>query len=63
MRQLIWSADVYCQNVNNLIYHIYTQTERRGKGLAAGETERECARDGEWLKIELASVAKTAVGE
>ncbi len=21
--------------------HIYTQTERRGKGLAAGETERE----------------------
>ncbi len=22
--------------------HIYIQTERRGKGLAAGETEREC---------------------
>ncbi len=41
--------------------------ERRGKGLAAGETERErereCARDGQWLKIELASVVKTAVGE
>jgi hypothetical protein len=38
--------------------------ERRGKGLAAGETEREreCARDGELLKMELASVLKTAVG-
>jgi hypothetical protein len=38
--------------------------ERRGKGLAAGETERECvcARDRESLKIELASVLKMAVG-
>jgi hypothetical protein len=45
--------------------HIYTRTERRGKGLAAGETEREreCVRDREWLKIELASVVKTSVGE
>jgi hypothetical protein len=36
--------------------------ERRGKGLAAGESERECARDGESLKMELASVLKIAVG-
>ncbi len=38
--------------------------ERRGKGLAAGETERErvCARDRELLKMELASVLKTTVG-
>jgi hypothetical protein len=27
--------------------HIYTQTERRGKGLAAGETERESVRETE----------------
>jgi hypothetical protein len=32
--------------------------ERRVKGLAAGETERECARDREWLKMELASIVK-----
>ena len=43
--------------------HIYTRTERRGNGLDAGETERECVRDRAQLKIELASVVKTAVGE
>jgi len=32
--------------------------ERSGKGLAAGETERDCVRDGESLKMELASVLK-----
>jgi hypothetical protein len=38
---------------------------KRGKGLAAGETERECVcvRDGDWLKLEVALVVKTAVGE
>jgi hypothetical protein len=25
--------------------HIYTQNERRGKKLAAGETERECVQE------------------
>ncbi len=42
----------------------YTRTERRGKGLAPGETERErvCVRDGESLKMRLASVPKMAVG-
>jgi hypothetical protein len=60
MRQLsCMSADAFCQKLNN---HFYTQTERRGKGQAARETERECARDGEWLKTELASVVKTVVG-
>jgi hypothetical protein len=43
--------------------HFYIQMERRVKGLAARETERECVRDGEWLKIGLALVVKTAVGE
>ncbi len=50
--------------------HIYTQMERRGKGLAAGETdrerererERECARDREWLQKDLASIVKMVVG-
>jgi hypothetical protein len=38
--------------------------ERRGKKLAAGETtERECVRDRESLKMEVASVVKTAFGE
>jgi hypothetical protein len=45
MRQLgCMSADVYCQIPNNHFTqqcHIYTLTERRGKELAAGETERE----------------------
>jgi hypothetical protein len=45
-------------------HHFYTQMEGRGKGLAAGETERErereCARDREWLKLELAPVVKMA---
>ncbi len=40
----------------------YTITERRGKGLAPGETERVCVRDGELLKMELASILKMAVG-
>jgi hypothetical protein len=38
--------------------------ERRGNGLPVGEREREreSARDGELLKMELASVLKMAVG-
>ncbi len=44
----------------------YTRTERRGKEVAPGETDREresvCVRDGESLKMELASVLKMAVG-
>jgi len=44
----------------------YDRTERRGKGLAPRETEREresvCVRDGESLKMRLASVLKMAIG-
>ncbi len=43
--------------------HIYIWTERRGKGLVAGETKRECVRDGEWLKMEATLVVKTAIEE
>jgi hypothetical protein len=46
MRQLgCMSADIYCQLTNNHFYtttSFYTGTERRGKRLAARETEREC---------------------
>jgi hypothetical protein len=67
MRQLVcMSADVYSQYLNNRYHkessYLYSNG-KKGKGLAAGETERECVRDREWLKIELASVVKTAVGE
>jgi hypothetical protein len=40
----------------------YTRMVRRGKGLASRETERECVREGESLKMRLASVLKMAVG-
>ena len=67
MRQLVFSPQTFI--VRFLIIgkmqdcHIYTRTERRGKGLAAGETERECVRDREWLKIGLASLVKMAIVE
>ncbi len=48
---------------NTESHHIYIRTERRGKGQATRETERECVRETEWLKIEVAWVIKTAVGE
>ena len=68
MRQLgCMSADVYCQITN---YHFYATSYlywNRKKGKRAccqrdRERERECSRDGEWLKMELAFVVKTAVG-
>jgi hypothetical protein len=40
---------------NTESHPIYIKTERRGKGLAAGERE--------WLKMEVALVVKTSVGE
>jgi hypothetical protein len=70
MRQLGWmSADIYCQNLNNRSYTEMSYLYLNGKkGKQARcqrdrERERECVRDGEWLKIELASIVKTAVGE
>jgi hypothetical protein len=49
MRQLsCMSADVYCQKLNThfqaMTSYLYSM-ERRGKGLAAGETERVCVRE------------------
>ncbi len=55
--------------ISNMDNHpIYIKTERRGKELlAAREAEREresvCVRDGELLKMEVASVVKMSVGE
>ena len=46
MRQLVFrSADIYCQIVNNLYLRnvvILYQNGKKGKGLAPGETERDC---------------------
>jgi hypothetical protein len=45
MRQRVFSSQMFIVRFliigNTKNRHIYTQTERRGKGLAAGETERE----------------------
>ncbi len=53
MRQLVFSPQTFIVTFliisNRKNRHIYTQTERRGKGLAVRETERVCVRDGEWL--------------
>jgi hypothetical protein len=44
---------------------IYIKQKEGARRLAVRETEREsvCVRDGESLKMEVASVVKTAVGE
>ena len=68
MRQLVCrSADIYCQITNNHFYAamivLYSNGKKGERASCRRDRERECARDGEWLKIELASVAKTAVGE
>jgi hypothetical protein len=60
------SADVYCQITNNHFYATVSYLYSNGKkGKAAScrrHRVRECARDGEWLKTELVSVVKTAIG-
>ena len=67
MRQLGLSADVYCQKLNNQSYaemsFILEQKEGETGQAPERHRERECVRDEEWLKIELASVVKTVVGE
>jgi hypothetical protein len=60
MRQLgCMSADIYCQITNNDFYAtpslLYSNRKK-------GKRARECARDREWPKMELASVVKMAVG-
>ncbi len=52
---------VMISNTDN--HPIYIKTEKRGKGLAARETERECVRDRGSLKMGVALVVKMAVGE
>ncbi len=69
MRQLVFrSADIYCQNLNNLNLHniiIFILERKEGEKGKRPERQRErvCARDGVLLKMWLASVLKTAVGE
>ncbi len=67
MRQLsCMSADVYCQKLNNYFYTtmsvLYSNGKKGEKASCRRDRERVCARDGEWLKMELASVVKMAVG-
>ncbi len=67
MRQLgCMSADIYCQKLNNRSYaemsYLYSNG-KRGNRRGARETERECVGNGKLLKIELAYIVKTAVGE
>ncbi len=42
---------------------IYIKMERTGKRLSTGETERDCVRDRESLKMLVVSVVKTVIGE
>jgi hypothetical protein len=67
MRQLGFrSADVYCQITNNHLHAamlvLYSNGKKGERASCQRDRERECARDGEWLKMELASIVKTAVG-
>ncbi len=67
MRQLVcMSADIYCQITNNVYLRndiiLYSNGKEGKKASAQRDRERECARDVELLKMELASVLKTAVG-
>jgi hypothetical protein len=68
MRQLsCMSADIYCQKLNNRSYvetsYLYSNGKKGKQARRQRDRERVCVRDGEWLKIELASIVKTAVGE
>jgi hypothetical protein len=68
MRQLVcMSADVYCQITNNHFYappsFLYWNGKKGKRASCQRDRERECVRDGEWLKMELASVIKTVVGK
>jgi hypothetical protein len=67
MRQLVcMSADVYCQITNNFYLHnniiLYSNGKKGKRASCWRDRERECARDGESLKRELASVLKMAIG-
>ncbi len=61
------SADIYCQKLNNWSYaemsYLYSNRKKGKQVRCQKDRERECVRDREYLKIELVSVVKTAVGE
>jgi hypothetical protein len=60
------SADVYCQITNNYFYatpsFLYSNGKKRKRASCRRDRERVCARDGEWLKKQLASIVKMVVG-
>ncbi len=67
MRQLVCRfADIYCQITNNFYLRnniiLYSNGKKGERASCRRDRERECVRDGESLKMELASVLKTAVG-
>ena len=68
MRQLgCMSADVYCQITNHHFYatplFLYWNGKKGKRASCQRDRERVCVRDVEWLKVELASVVKAAIGE
>ncbi len=67
MRQQVWSADVYCQNVNDQQHrqssYLYQNGKKGKQASYRRDRERVCVRDGELQKMEVASVVKMAVGE
>jgi hypothetical protein len=60
------SADIYCQITNNHFYTtpslLYSNGKKGKRASCWRDRERECVRGREWLKMELASVVKMAVG-
>ncbi len=67
MRQIVcMSADVYCQITNNHFYatptFLYSNGKKGKRASCWRDRERVCAKDGAWLKTELASIIKMAVG-
>ncbi len=61
------SAVIYCQKLNNRSdtesSYLYWNGKKGKQARCQRDREIEGVRDGEWLKIELASVVKTAIGE
>ncbi len=67
MRQQVWSAGIYCQNVNNQQHgqssYLYQNGKKGKQASYRRDRESVCVRDGESQKMEVASVVKMAVGE
>jgi hypothetical protein len=67
MRQFVCRfTDIYCQITNNFYLRnniiLYSNGKKGERASCCRDRERVCVRDGELLKMELASVLKTAVG-